>query len=239
MTESHSEFYERWSAAARPYFGWQFAQFSPYVGRRVADVGCGLGSFPEHFLARGVESYLGVEPDPELRARFSERHRDPKISLAKTGDATDPALAAELKAAGIDTAFSVNVLEHIEYDDLALRNMIEGTKIGGHILLLVPAHPFLYGSLDTLDHHFRRYTKKTLRELVARAGGESVEWVDLYYFNALAAFGWFVKGRLLKETKQEDENFTLMNAVLPFVSRAEKLLRPPFGLSLIAVLKRR
>lgn len=238
MTESHSDFYERWSASARPYFGWQFAQFAPYVGKRAVDVGCGLGSFVPHFLERGVEGYWGVEPDADLRKRFAERHRNPRARLTAATDATNPGLAEEMRALAIDTSFSVNVLEHIERDDLALRHMIEGTKAGGHVCLLVPAHPFLYGSLDRLDNHFRRYTKATLRELVARAGGGSVAWVDLYHFNALAAFGWFLKGRVLKETKQADENYALMNAVLPFVSRAEKLTRPPFGLSLIAILRR-
>jgi len=239
MTETHSEFYERWSAAARPYFAWQFAQFAPHVGKSVVDVGCGLGSFLDGFLAHGVDSYLGVELDPELRARLTERVRDPRVRLAKTPDATDPALVAEMKAAGADTAFSVNVIEHIERDDLALKNMIEGIKPGGRVCLLVPAHPFLFGTLDTLDGHFRRYTKETLRALVARAGGDSVEEVDLYYFNAVAAFGWFLKGRVLRETRQADENYALMNAILPVVSRAEALVRPPFGLSLIAVLRRR
>lgn len=239
MTESHSEFYERWSARARPYFAWQFAQFAPHIGKRVADVGCALGSFVPHFLEHGVESYLGVEPDLELRTRFSERHRDPRVRLAAVGDAADPRLVAELRAARVDTAFSVNVLEHIERDDLALRHMIEGVAPGGRICLLVPAHPFLYGSLDALDRHFRRYTKASLQDLALRAGGNSVDWVDLYHFNALAAFGWFLKGRLLKEAAQADENYALMNAVLPIVSRAEKLVRPPFGLSLVAILHRR
>ncbi|MBI3565995.1 MAG: hypothetical protein HY079_12415, partial [Elusimicrobia bacterium] len=119
------------------------------------------------------------------------------------------------------------------------KHMIDGLAPGGHVCLLVPAHPFLYGSLDALDHHYRRYTKDSLRALVDKAGVGRVEWVDLYHFNALAAFGWFLKGRVLKETKQEDENWAVMNAVLPFVSRAEKLIRPPFGLSLVAVLRRR
>lgn len=239
MSEPHSEFYERWSARARPYFAWQFAQFRPHVGRRVVDVGCGLGSFVEHFLAAGVEAYLGVEPDGDLRRRFAERHRDPRVSLAATTDATDPALAAELRRERVDTAFSVNVLEHIERDDLALANMIEGLPPGGRVCLLVPAHPFLYGTLDALDGHFRRYTKGSLRALVARAGGAKVEWIDLYRFNAPAALGWLLKGRVLRETAQADENYALMNAVLPVVSRAESLVRPPFGLSLVAILRRR
>ncbi|MFI5360595.1 MAG: class I SAM-dependent methyltransferase [Elusimicrobiota bacterium] len=238
MSEPHSEFYERWSKAARPYFDWQFEQFAPFVGRRAVDVGCGLGSFVPNFMDHGVEGYWGVEPDEDLRRRFSERHRDPRVRLTETTDATDPRLAEEMKALGADTAFSVNVIEHIERDDLALRNMIAGVKPGGHLCLLVPAHPFLYGSLDALDHHFRRYTKKTFLDLVSRAGGENVAWVDLHYFNALASFGWFLKGRILKETKQEDENWAVMNMVLPFVSRAEKLIRPPFGLSLVAILRR-
>ena len=238
MTESHSEFYERWSAAARPYFAWQFEQFAPYVGKRAVDVGCGLGSFVPHFLEHGVEGYWGVENDADLRKRFAQRHRDPRARLTTVNDATDPKLSEEMKALDIDMCFSVNVIEHIERDDLALRHMIEGVKKGGHICLLVPAHPFLYGTLDSLDHHYRRYTRATLRDLVARAGGKNVEWVDLYHFNAIAAFGWFLKGRVLKETKQADENYTLMNAVLPFVSRAEKIVRPPFGLSLIAILRR-
>lgn len=239
MTESHSDFYERWSAAARPYFAWQFAQFAPYIGQRAVDVGCGLGSFVEHFVRHGVELYRGVENDADLRKRFYERHKDARVGLTACIDATEPALADEMRRDQIDTAFSVNVLEHIERDDLALKHMIDGVTPGGHVCLLVPAHPFLFGSLDALDHHFRRYTKKTLRELVERAGGDRVEWVDLYYFNALAAFGWFLKGRVMKEIKQEDENWAVMNMVLPFVSRAEKLIRPPFGLSLIAILRRK
>ncbi len=239
MSESHSDFYERWSAAARPYFGWQFAQFAPYIGRRVVDVGCGLGSFVEHFRGHGVELYRGVENDADLRKRFYERHKDARVGLTATTDATDSSLAEEMKRDRIDTAFSVNVLEHIERDDLALRHMIDGVAPGGHICLLVPAHPFLYGSLDALDHHFRRYTKSSLRAVVDGAAMGRAEWVDLYYFNALAAFGWFVKGRVLKETKQEDENWAVMNMVLPLVSRTEALVRPPFGLSLIAILRRR
>ena len=55
MTESHSDFYGRWSAAAGPYFGWQFEQFAPYIGKRAVDVGCGLGSFVPNFLKHDVE----------------------------------------------------------------------------------------------------------------------------------------------------------------------------------------
>lgn len=239
MTETHSEFYERWSSRAQPYFDWQFEQFAPYVGRRVVDVGCGLGSFVGRFLEHGVESYLGVEPDADLRRRLKERWTDARVRLTKCTDASQPELAEELRAEGVDTAFSCNVIEHIERDDLALKHMIEGVKSGGHVCILVPAHQALYGSLDELDNHYRRYDKASMRALVARVGGDAVEWKELYYLNAIGALGWIVKAKLIREKAHGNENFALMNAVLPFVSRAEKAIRPPFGLSLIAVLRKR
>lgn len=237
MSETHSEFYERWSARARPYFAWQFSQLRPHLGRRVADIGCALGSFAPLILGTGAELYLGVEPDADLRARFRERHRDPRARLCAVTDALDPALPAALRAEKIDSAICVNALEHIEDDATALRRVLEGLPAGGRLGLLVPAHPFLYGTLDALDGHYRRYTKASLRTLVSRAGGADI--LDLYFFNAVAALGWLFKGRVLRARAQTDDNYALMNALLPLVSRAERLVHPPFGLSLVAILRRR
>jgi 2-polyprenyl-3-methyl-5-hydroxy-6-metoxy-1,4-benzoquinol methylase len=58
--ESHLDFYRRWSGHCKPYFRWQMRQFSPYIGNRVGDVGCGLGNFAELLLDR--ELYLIKPP---------------------------------------------------------------------------------------------------------------------------------------------------------------------------------
>ena len=75
--------------------------------------------------------------------------------------------------------------------------------------------------------------------MVAEAGGGAVDELELYHFNALAAVGWLFKGRVLREKRQADENYAVMNTVLPLASRLEGLIRPPFGLSLVAVLRKR
>src|SRR5262249_15052685 len=63
-----------------------------------------------------------------------------------------------------------DVLEHIEDDDAFLRRL-NGTVRPGHLLLLsVPACPFLFGPHDPLLHHYRRYSKLRLEELLRRSG---------------------------------------------------------------------
>lgn len=231
--ETHLSFYKRWGKLAGPYFEWQIRQFFPYLGQRVADIGCGLGNFVPFLKDR--ELYLGLEPDPELQREFSENFSSPNIKLAGQGDIASPDAALEIQNHRIDSIICINVLEHIKDDQVALSNMVKGVRVGGHVCLLVPALPWLYGTLDELDGHYRRYTKKTLFQLAQQ---EKVEIVKIYYSNLVGAFGWFLKGKILKEKSHGDENFTLMNKILPFVSFTENWVKPFIGMSLVMVLRK-
>src|SRR6185503_15783204 len=141
--ESHLDLYRRWGELARPYFQWQFDQFSPYLGSRVADVGCGLGNFTP-FL-KDKSCYVAFEPDQELAREFQSLHQSDNIHLAKNPDITNPASVEEMQQYGIDSILCVNVLEHIENDQLAMKNLVSSVSAGGRVCLLVPALQFLYG----------------------------------------------------------------------------------------------
>ena len=65
-----------------------------------------------------------------------------------------------------------------------------------------------------------------------------LEALDLYHLNMPGGIGWFVKSRLLKVRSYGASNFKLMNGILPVVRFVERRLRPPFGLSLVMVLKK-
>lgn len=231
--ESHLDFYRRWHRLSKPYIRWQFDQFRPFVGRRVADVGCGLGNFTE--LLSDRDFYLGVDLDEELLAELLRNHGgSPKVQTARL-DLTLPSLAETLRRHSVDTVLCVNVIEHIENDRLAVANMLEALPSGGHLCLLVPALPFLFGSLDTLDGHHRRYTKPTLARLF---DGHPGRLERLYYFNLAGVPGWFLKGRILKQKTHTDDNYHLMNAILPLLRPLEALVRPPIGMSLVAVFRK-
>ncbi len=233
-TESHLDFYRRWHRLAAPYFRWQFEQFEPHIGRRVADIGCGLGNLTRFMLDR--ELYVGVDPDYELLGEMERRYGDMKNVEALSGDIVDPRCRDLLIGKKLDTIICVNVLEHIKDDTLALKNMASALPSGGTLCLLVPAMPSIFGTLDRLDGHVRRYSK---RDLSRKLCSLPLTIVKFHYFNFMGAFGWWWKGRVLKKERQSNSDYKLMNLFIPLMSRMEKALAPPLGLSLVAVAKRR
>ena len=234
MDESHLEFYRRWHRHSKPYIRWQFEQFEPYLGRRIADVGCGLGNFTSFLTKRDL--YLGVDLDEELLEELRRNYSDSAVVQALSLDATGAGFVEALRSRSVDSIICANVIEHIENDALAVSNMIQSLPVGGHLCLLVPALPFLFGTLDRLDGHFRRYTRQTLLE---RFKNLPADLVRVYYFNFVGVPGWFIKGRVLKQAAHTNDNYAIMNAMLPIVRPLERLLPPPIGMSVVAIYRRR
>ena len=87
-----------------------------------------------------------------------------------------------LPDSSVDIVVSLNVLEHIERDDLALAQINRILKPGGLLVAEVPAGPSLYGSYDELLMHYRRYEMKALERLVRAAGFETLETSHLGFF---------------------------------------------------------
>jgi SAM-dependent methyltransferase len=231
---SRVERYAAFDRANGPYLAWQLEQFAPYLGRRIVEVGVGIGGILERLGRR--EAILGIDVEPEVldatRARFVDR---PDISL-ELGDLADPALATRLAAFRPDTIVCINVLEHVR-DDLAVLQRLESALApGGHLCLLVPAHFTLYGPYDRTDGHYRRYSKSHLRVLLSHTG---LRVTRLRYFNAPGALGWFVQYRLLGRKIHGEGELGLMNRLIPFLRRFEAAIPPPFGLSVVAVCERR
>lgn len=233
---SRRQRYLAFDLANRPYMRWQVAQFAPCLGRRVLEIGCGVGSVID--LIRPREAILGIDVVPDVldiaRERFSD-DASVEVRLLDFTEATDADLDA-LRERRFDTLICINVLEHIDDDTAAVRRMSRLLDPGGTLALLVPAHQALYGEYDRLDGHFRRYSRRTLRELLER-GGFTVE--SLRHFNLVGAMGWWVQYKLLRRKIHGESQFGLMNLVIPVMRPLEKLFPPPFGLSLVAICRRR
>lgn len=233
QTEKRIDLYTRWHNRAKPYFVWQLEQFTPYLGNRVIDVGCGLGNFAEILLDR--ELYVGIDSDQDIIEKMKDQYADTKNAEFLHADITQWVHIQALANEKADSIMCVNVLEHIEDDRVALKNMAATLPPGGHICLLVPAFQCLYGTLDSLDGHFRRYTKGMILDRIKNL---PVEIVHLYYFNMVGSLGWFLKGRILREKNQSDANYAVMNMLIPLFSKIERVIKPFFGMSLIAILRK-
>jgi SAM-dependent methyltransferase len=219
----------------RDYLRWQVDQFEPYIGRRVLEVGVGIGTIIEMLGARDLVHGLDVEEEvmAHTRARFA--HLPGYAFEIQDVTTIGAETMARLRQQRFDSVLCINVLEHIEDHVKALENMYEVLAPGGHLGLLVPAHMALYGEYDALDGHYRRYDRASLRAAIAST---RFHVRDMYYFNAVGAAGWFVQYRLLRRQIHGGGQFSLMNRVLPLVRGVESRLRPPFGLSLIAVCRK-
>jgi SAM-dependent methyltransferase len=220
--------------SARNYHRWNFAWIESHVRGRILDVGGGTGNHLAFLRDAEIVSIdLSSEAVEELRAKHSDV---PNWSF-EAGDITDPALVDRLGAASFDTVLSCNVFEHIPDDAQAFTHAARLLKPGGRLVLLLPAHPRLYGSMDELAGHFRRYTRKSA---AARLGEAGLRQIELRYVNIVGALGWFVNNRLVAHKdlsapaiNRQIQMFDRM--LIPVLMRLEGHRAMPFGQSLVCV----
>jgi len=234
--DSRIQRYAYFDEINRPYVEWQLDLLRPFIGRRVLEVGCGVGSVLA--LLSDRQLLVGVDMDPEMVAHAAERFRGRSgyEFLAMDMAEPSPETMRHLAAQSFDTVLSINVLEHIPDDVAALRAMASLVGTRGHVALLVPAHPALYGPYDALDGHVRRYTRTGLVRLIEGAG---LEVVMVRRFNVVGAVGWWWQYKVLKRSIHGSAQFGLMTRLVPVCRWAENLVPPPFGLSLAAVCRQR
>jgi SAM-dependent methyltransferase len=225
-------------AQAKNYFAWQCRLVTGELGRRVVEIGCGIGNFSGMLLDR--EAVLALDLEPECVARVQERFGDHANLQVLTCDwgvgDWERRVLPQLTAFRADTCVCLNVLEHIEDDREALRRMSSILQPGGAIVLLVPAFPLLYGPIDKLLGHYRRYTRQSLRDLASAAG---LRVATLHYMNAIGFFGWWANAHLFRREVQSEGQIGFFDRyIVPISARLEDGLKPPFGQSLLTVLRR-
>lgn len=212
---------------------WMFEQFAGAVGPRVVEVGAGIGTFTQRLLEAGAQEVLAVEPEPscadELERRFGD---DDRVRIAREEIPESPALASwEARA---DLVLCQNVLEHIADDGGAVTAMAGALRPGGVLALLVPAGPRLFGPLDAAYGHWRRYTRREVEEVIAIAG---LELESIRHFNALGIAGWWAKNRR-PGARVGPGSLRAYEALVRFWRPIEDRVRPPAGLSLVALARR-
>lgn len=212
------------------YTGWILEHFAPHLHGHVIEVGAGIGNVSARYVDR-VEHALLVEPAVNLHAKLAARlggHPHVTTTCALLDE-----VPPDLLARPFDAAIMVNVLEHIQDDAAVLRRLYDLLQPGGALLIFVPAMPWLYGTLDALVHHVRRYTRDDLANRLRDAGFGIGQ---LRYFDALGVLPWFVAGRVAKQKRFDSRAAMLYDRVgVPLTRALEQWLEPPVGKSLVAV----
>lgn len=219
---------------ARRYAAHVFDLFRRDVGRRVLEVGTGIGTVTEPLLST-ADRVVGIEPNPNCIARLPEAVR--QHSRFVLWDRPLEACSHELlQAERFDTVVCVNVLEHLADDVGAMRSFRDAIVPGGKVVIFVPAVQAAYGPLDAELGHFRRYSGASLSEVFRLAG---LELVRLRYTNPIGLAGWMFNAHVMRTRRHSLAQVRLFERlVAPWALPMERWITPPIGQSLIAVGRR-
>jgi len=199
---------------------------------RILEVGCGTG---HNFGMLGRFGRVdGLEIDDEARALASQRLGRP------VGTAPLPELAG-IEDGAYHLIALLDVLEHVEQDHEALAGIKRKLAPNGRILLTVPANEWMWSAHDEVHHHHRRYSKNSLKRVVAEAG---LKVETLSHFNSLLfplAAALRVAGKLTGKKDSDDKLPPApINSLFTSVFGLERHLVGrvplPVGVSLVAIL---
>ncbi len=228
------------------YRKYQYDLVRDYVGNQILEVGSGASrSFTQQIIHEKPEAQrlLSIEPSKILLNEFSKSNKFefPGFSEFRNIDIFD----LDPEETGLfDTVFYIHVLEHIENDRAALDHTAQFLREGGHVLVQVPALPFLYSVHDEMLGHFRRYTKPMLKMAI---DDEKYAIRRIWYNDPIGVIGSFLFFKLRKVNLNSSQGTKIVKNqgmiydkyLIPIQSRIERLITFPFGLSLTAVLQKR
>jgi SAM-dependent methyltransferase len=161
-----------WYRGRRTVLDGVIAELGLPANARILDAGCGSGRFMVELARRGTVT--GVE----LSDTSVQLARRRAIGEVVAGSVTEMPFADD----SVDLTVSLDVIEHLEDDVAALREFRRTVAPGGALLITVPAYQWLWSGHDEVNHHHRRYTRRSLQRVAEQAGWKQVRTT---YFNSL------------------------------------------------------
>jgi glycosyltransferase involved in cell wall biosynthesis/predicted RNA methylase len=219
--------------AATPHFNrWMADTIAPFVGRRVLEIGAGMGNLSRQLAPRRAR-YIATDLDAEHLRRLRTRlHHRTNLETAVCDLANSAHFCA--LAGSVDTVVCLNVLEHVEDDGAALANIAQALEPGGRAIILVPNGPELFGRLDVVLGHYRRYSRAELERKIRAAGLQVERIID---FNRISRPGWLLKSRVLQRSRIGRLSLMLFERSVWLWRRIDHLL--PWGpTSIIAIARK-
>ena len=215
---------------AKNYHKWILAEFIPYLGSSVAEVGAGAGSFSTLVLETNISCLVAFEPSQNMFPLLQK-----SLKKDKRAKAINDFFGREKAGKCFDSILYNNVLEHIEDDASELARARDALNPEGHLLIFVPALPWLYSEVDRQVAHFRRYTKKNLVELTRRSGFSVVK---ARYFDVAGIIPWYVNFVLLKNSISSGSVSLYDRLVVPAMRVMEGLVPPPIGKNVLLIARK-
>jgi SAM-dependent methyltransferase len=215
-------------ARARNWKAYLASQIRPYLGHDVLEVGAGLGATSQMLCTPSQHSWTALEPDPRLasKARASTSQM-PVPYEVRTG--TSSSLSPQ---ESFDSVLYIDVLEHIADDATEVRTSTRHLRPGGYLVVLSPAHQWLFSPFDAAIGHCRRYSGSTLRSAVTAP----LRLVRRRYLDCVGVMASLVNKALLRQAAPTIRQIEIWDRVMvPISRRLDSALAFRVGKSILGV----
>lgn len=217
---------------AKNYNKWIADEVLKHLTTPALEVGAGTGNLTSYLLKK-KPLYIS-DMDSGLVAHLKKRFEGEKNTFIKNLDVSRY-VPQELKNV-FATVYGINVLEHIEDDEKALKNIHSLLKKDGKLVLLVPAKKYAYTKLDKELGHFRRYEKNELYEKLQKTGYRIEK---IYFLNIVGLASWYLRDKVKrKDINIKPYHITIFDKIVPFLRKIESFISVPVGISLIVVAQK-
>jgi glycosyltransferase involved in cell wall biosynthesis len=210
---------------------WMAETINPYVGQNVLEIGAGIGILTKMLIPR--YSYYATDINPLYLQMFQKLKLDKPYLSIKYLDLNDISEFKENENK-FDTIICLNVIEHLDDEEKALKNIYDLLSDQGKAIILVPRGQKVYGSLDAVLGHKRRYSEETIRSLSQKVGFVVEKMIP---FNRVSTIPWWINGKLLKKKTFSLFQLYCMNLLTPIFKIIDRFLPFP-SLSYIAILNK-
>lgn len=213
---------------ARNWKAYWRAQIAAFVRGEVLEVGAGIGANTLTLAGLEYRRWTCLEPDAALAARIEL----PAGGRHARASGTIGDLPAEAR---FDAILYIDVLEHIEDDRQEMARAAARLNPGGALIVLAPAHAFLFTPFDAAIGHFRRYSRASLR---AAAPG-TLKMEKLVYLDAAGMLASAANRLLLKSSMPTEGQILTWDRLLVPVSRViDPIFAGRVGKSVLGIWRR-
>lgn len=220
-------------AAAHNWKSYWSGRLQPFIGGDVLEVGAGMGANTPYLDRGGNRRWVCLEPDQSLAAQLTT-----SLGQAKTPTSYE-VVCASLQGldAGpqFDTIIYIDVLEHIENDREELNAAAMLLRTGGRLIVLAPAHQWLFTPFDAAIGHWRRYDRRTLR----RISPIGLRLEQLWYLDSAGLVLSFANRQFLRQSMPTKAQLRFWDQCVVPVSRVlDRCLFGYVGKSIVGIWRR-
>ena len=205
---------------------------APEIRGSVLEAGAGTGATTELLASAQFDQWLCLEPDSALLQKIPHR----SLPSPAKYEFLPGTLAGLDPARRFDTILYIDVLEHIANDRAEMLMTAPRLNPGGKLVVLSPAHPWLFSRFDQAIGHCRRYTKRSLQA----ASPPSLTLLKMHYLDSAGLLASAMNRLVLRQTLPTKAQILVWDRLLvPVSTQLDSLLGFSLGKSVLGIWERK